>query len=75
VLIAPSGVVLVHRVRGWEWDGYVGVVVSYEFGAGSSVVRRSYSLKRSAGPFVTETGRRLGVIVPPDQVCTGDAPN
>ncbi len=66
IQLGPGEAAIVADVAGWEWDGHVGVDVTYE--GGGDTVHASYALKRSAGSYTIKSVGRTGDIVPPAYV-------
>jgi hypothetical protein len=62
--LAPGAAVRIAAVRGWEWDGHVGVEVEYRGERGGGWERRTYGLKRSGERFRIDAVAREGCIVP-----------
>lgn len=66
VLLASSEVARVGEVRGWEWDGYVGLEVEYTACATGRRERRTYSLKRSTAGYRVPGIETQGSLISPD---------
>jgi hypothetical protein len=63
--LAPGVTAMIAAVRGWEWDGHVGIEVKFERDGLPTVVK-SYNLKSGSGDFTIEPGGRKGRVVSPE---------
>ena len=60
----PGEAALIGMVRGWEWDGHVGVLIRFVDAASSAETVRSYAFKRGDERLMLPGGTREGWIVP-----------
>lgn len=66
--LAPGAAVRVGQVRGWEWDGYVGLEVEYANCATGIRQGKSYSLKNTGSGYRLPGTDTDGFLVPSDTV-------
>lgn len=64
--LAPGAAVRVAQVRGWEWDGHVGITVDFTRRADGGRARKTYALKRGAEPYTVPGLGKEGCVVPPE---------
>jgi len=65
--LAPGELVRVSEVKGWEWDGAVGLRVTFVREKNSELqapVAKAYDLKQSSADFTLPSGKTGRVIVP-----------
>jgi hypothetical protein len=65
ISLAPGTHVLIADVKGWEWDGHVGIEVLFrEEGKGTPIIK-SYNFKGSKADFTIPSTEKKGRIIPP----------
>ncbi len=63
VLLAPGDTARVADVKGWEWDGHVGINLVFREESSGSTITKSYDLKSGKGNFTLPSGE-TGRIIP-----------
>lgn len=64
VLLAPGDSALIADVKGWEWDGHVGIHLSFLEKGKDTPVMKSYDFKKSISDLTIAPGK-TGRIIPP----------
>jgi hypothetical protein len=64
--LVPGAWAKIGEVRGWEWDGHVGMEVQLWCASAPEWNRQAYGLKRGSGRYTIAGLGREGVIVPPE---------
>jgi hypothetical protein len=64
-LLLPDEIKLVADVKGWEWDGHVGIKMSFQESGSSTVVTNDYNLKESKEDFLIESLNLKGRVIAP----------
>lgn len=65
VSLAPGESVLIAEVKGWEWDGHVGINLSFQTKGNNVAVIKSYNFKESNADFTIASSGKTGRIIPP----------
>lgn len=65
ISIASGESVLIADVKGWEWDGHVGINISFLEEGNNSTVVKSYNFKGSKSDFTIPSSGKTGRIIPP----------
>ncbi|HEU4328151.1 MAG TPA: hypothetical protein VFS21_33755 [Roseiflexaceae bacterium] len=65
ILIGPGEATMVGDVMGWEWDGFVGMDVSFRPAGQATGVRASYNLGESQGRYTIEPLGKNGLLIAP----------
>jgi hypothetical protein len=67
IKLAPGECIKVAEVKGWEWDGHVGMKISFVPGKTKPAIHKSYNFKESKGDFTIPSSGKLGRIIPPSR--------
>ena len=70
VTLQPGEVVLVADVKGWEWDGHVGLEVIFSKPQNKFSVTHSYNLKESSKDFYIPSIDKNGRTIAPMKFST-----
>lgn len=63
--IQPGEYVMVADVEGWEWDGHVGIEVSFQAEGSSVITVKTYNLKEGGKEFLIAQLKKRGRIIAP----------
>lgn len=63
-ILKPGEVRLIAEIAGWEWDGHVGMKISYAPVAGGGSTSKSYDFKSGNGDYMIELLKLQGRVVP-----------
>jgi hypothetical protein len=64
-LLLPGELKLVADVKGWEWDGHVGIEITFQESGSSEITRKSYNLKQSKKDYLIESLNLKGRVIEP----------
>lgn len=62
--LAPGAVKRIAQVEGWEWDGHVGMEISWRIADSDTIQTSSYDFKRGSGDYYIESLRVHGRMIP-----------
>lgn len=62
--LAPGEVRLISEILGWEWDGHVGMKITYAPAAGGKPISKTYNFKSGSGDYRIESLKLEGRVVP-----------
>jgi hypothetical protein len=62
--LLPGESFLIADVKGWEWDGHVGIEVAFKQEGIEKVIVKNYNLKESKSDFTISSGKKGRVISP-----------
>jgi hypothetical protein len=65
ISLASGASALIAEVKGWEWDGHVGINLSFRAKGNDVVVSKSYNFKTSNADFTIASSGKTGRIIPP----------
>lgn len=65
-LLAPDTSKLIAEVQGWEWDGHVGIELSFRKEGSPKIIRKSYNFKSGSADFNIPDSGKAGTIIPPE---------
>jgi hypothetical protein len=60
--LSPGEFFKIAEVKGWEWDGHVGIEVSFK--QNENVITKSYNLKESKSDFTISKNKKGRIISP-----------
>jgi hypothetical protein len=63
--LTPGAHVLIADVKGWEWDGHVGIEVLFREEGEEAPIIKSYNFKGSNADFTIPSTEKKGRIIPP----------
>ena len=64
-LLATGESILIADVKGWEWDGHVGINISFLAKGNNAAVIKSYNFKESNADYTIASSGKTGRIIPP----------
>lgn len=65
ISLSPGESALIADVKGWEWDGHVGINISF-LAKGEATARiKSYNFKESKADFIIPASGKTGRVIPP----------
>lgn len=63
--LLPGDCVKVADVEGWEWDGHVGIEVTFHAEGTEAIIVRNYNLKEGSKEFsISQLNRKGWIILP-----------
>lgn len=63
-ILKPGEVRLISEIAGWEWDGHVGMKISYAPVVGGKSVSKSYNFKSASGNYRIDSLNLKGRVIP-----------
>jgi hypothetical protein len=65
--LSPGECVRMASVEGWEWDGHVGLEVTFKAGGSGAMIVRTYNLKEGGKEYLMATLNIRGRIISPEK--------